>query len=123
MSAHPLFTVPRGFGLIALLPLMAAQKMGEGAWRALVLVSLLWRWALRSIAGLQPAYSAAAPERLNLRYVEKDGNAWWLADPVAQLPDACAAPGISRRRRKLSWPWRGYVAPPGGAQCPRRQPR
>jgi len=43
------------------------------------------------VAGSQPAFSDRAPERLNLRYVEEDGKAWWLADPVPRLPASLRA--------------------------------
>jgi hypothetical protein len=43
------------------------------------------------VAGLEPAFSDRAPERLNLRYVEEDGKAWWLADPVRKLPASLRA--------------------------------
>jgi hypothetical protein len=46
---------------------------------------------LAVVAGLQPAFSEKAPERLNLRYVEEDGKAWWLADPVRNLPASLRA--------------------------------
>jgi hypothetical protein len=113
LSAHPLFTIPVGLGLIALLPLMAAQKMGEGAWRASVLVSLFAALTAAAIAGLQPAYSAGQPERLSLRYVEKDGQAWWLADPVPQLPAGLRSAAAFSMTPQVVVAWRGYVAPAG----------
>jgi hypothetical protein len=69
------------------------------------------------VAGLEPAFSARAPERLNLRYVEQAGKAWWLADPVARLPDGlkAAARFSDRPERRVQF---GYVAPAGNAQFP-----
>ena len=91
LAAHPLFTIPVGLGLIALLPVMEAQKMDESIWRTSVLVSLLIAFGAAVTAGLLPAYSAAQPERLNLRYIEKGENAWLLADPVRRLPASLRA--------------------------------
>jgi hypothetical protein len=78
---------------------------------------LLLAIALAVIAGLQPAYSIMAPERLNLRYVESEGKAWWLADPVMHLPDSLSAsaefPLTPQRLLEM-----GYVAPAGRARNP-----
>ena len=65
------------------------------------------------IAGFQPAYSTDQPERLNLRYVEKDGQAWWLADPVPQLPASLRAVAAFSMTPQVVVAWRGYVAPAG----------
>jgi hypothetical protein len=113
LSAHPLFTIPVALGLTALLPLMAAQKMGEGAQRASVLVSLFAALAAAVIAGFQPAYSINQPERLNLRYVQKDGQAWWLADPVTQLPASLRTAAAFSMTPQVAVAWRGYVASAG----------
>ena len=69
------------------------------------------------IAGLQPAFSDRAPERLNLQYVEQDGKAYWLADPVARLPQSLksAARFSDQPQRMLEF---GYAAPAGKVQFP-----
>ena len=86
LRMHPMFTLTAAFGLLALLPLLRS--------------AVWWRWASASlalalvlavVAGLQPAFSDRAPERLNIRYVEEDGKAWWLADPVRKLPASLRA--------------------------------
>ena len=110
----------RRMALTALLPVLAAQKMGEGAWRASVILSLMIALGAAVVAGIcSPPYSAAQPERLNLRYVEKDGKSWWLADPVAPSAGPLARRGaLSRRRPRPLAAWRGYVAPLGITQFP-----
>jgi MFS family permease len=118
LAAHPLFTAPVAIGLITLLPLMEAQKMEEGAWRASVLLSLFIALAAAIMAGLLPAYSAAQPERLNLRYVEKDGKSWWLADPVARLPAGLRAAASFSRQPMMLGTLRGYAAPAGITRFP-----
>ena len=73
-------------------------------------------WCWRTFAGLAPAYSPAAPERLNLRYVESGGKAFWLADALTRLPDALrAAANFSASPQQLGAVGRGYVAPAGEA--------
>ena len=87
LKTHPLFTLTAAFALLALLPLLrpAAQwRWASGASLALALV-------LAVVAGLEPAFSDRAPERLNLRYVEENGKAWWLADRVRKLPASLRA--------------------------------
>jgi hypothetical protein len=72
---------------------------------------------LAVVAGLEPSFSDRAPERLNLRYVEQAGKAWWLADPVDRLPESlkAAAHFSDRPERRVQF---GYVAAAGSAQFP-----
>jgi hypothetical protein len=118
LRMHPLFTISAGFALIVLLPLLAKAPAGaRGLSAAFCLVTSI---GLAITAGLQPAYSGDAPQRLNLRYVEMDGKANWLADPVARLPDGlrAAADFSASPQRVLET---GYVATAGSAQYPAPQ--
>jgi len=108
---HPLFMASAGFGLLALLPLLGRAD----DWKWSFAVSALLALVLAVVAGLRPATSNSAPERLNLRYVEMDGKASWLADPVAQLPDGLrSAANFSAQPRRLVD--MGYVAPAGASR-------
>lgn len=111
LAAHPLFTVCAGFALIALLPLMSKHAVG---------FSFLWSAGLALlfalIAGFLPAYSHASPERLNLRYVEQDGRAYWLADAVAHLPAALTKAGHFDGIQALPFLGRGSVGNAGEAE-------
>jgi hypothetical protein len=118
IGAHFLFTIPVGFGLMALLPAMRAGEMSAGAWHASLLVSLLVALAAAVTAGLEPAYTPEQPERLNLRYVEKDGNAWVLADPVGHLPASLRAAADFSDKPEQVEVARGYSALAGGSQFP-----
>lgn len=86
LSVPPLFTVPATFGLLALMPLMPVLTKME--WRAGLAVCFGGAIAAAVIAGLQPAYSATAPLRLNINYVEDHiyNHAFWAADARAPLP-------------------------------------
>jgi MFS family permease len=86
LAAHVLFTVPVAFALMALLPLLARQEMTKGTRKFSILLSLLLAFFAAGIAVFQPAYSNTKPERLNLRYAEHDGKAWWAAEPMGPLP-------------------------------------
>jgi hypothetical protein len=118
LAGHPLLMLAAAMALTALLPVLAAQKMGEGAWRASIILSLMIALGAAVVQGLQPATSASQPLRLNLRYVEKDGKSWALADPVARLPESLrAAAAFSQTPQPLAG-FRGYVAPMGNVQFP-----
>jgi hypothetical protein len=96
-----------------LLPLLRpATQWGWASAGSLVLALLL-----AVVAGFQPGFSAEAPQRLNLRYVEQDGKAWWLADPVAHLPLTLRAAAKFSASPQLLVDY-GYVAPAGAAQFP-----
>jgi hypothetical protein len=113
LQLHEMFTASAAFGLIAVLPLLRKVR-GKGLSLAVSLAAAL---VLAVVAGLQPAYSVTAPERLNLRYVERDGKAWWVADPVRHLPQALrAAAHFSESVQHL--PVTGYTAPAGTARFP-----
>jgi hypothetical protein len=114
LKMHPLFMVTAAFGLVTALPLLAKAHRG---WGISLAVSLTLAFGLAVVAGLQPAYSVYAPQRLNLRYVEVDGRASWLADPVTRLPDRlrAAAPFSAKPERVVET---GYVAPAGVARYP-----
>ncbi|HVW73959.1 MAG TPA: M28 family peptidase [Rhizomicrobium sp.] len=113
LGLHEMFTASLAFGLVSVLPLLR-KAWGLGLSCA---VSLVLALVLAIVAGFQPAYSRGAPQRLNLHYVERDGKAWWVADPVAHLPDGLRATahfstGIEHQ------PMTGYVAADGAARFP-----
>ena len=111
LRLHPLFTVTAAFGLITLLPLLAKAR-GLGISAALSLTAAV---VLAAVAGLQPAFSDAAPQRLNLGYAESDGKAYWLADPVPRLPQSLrAAVAFSQMPTRVLQ--LAYVAPAGAAK-------
>jgi hypothetical protein len=111
LRLHPLFTVTAAFALLPLLPLLAPAK-GKGFCAVL---SLILAFGLAVAAGLQPAYSTSAPQRLNLRYVESEGKAWWLAQPASRLPESLRpAASFSQAPRRLVET--GYAAPAGTAK-------
>jgi hypothetical protein len=114
LRMHPLFMVSAGFGLLALLPLLQPAR---SKWPCLV--SLLAALVLAVVAGFQPAYSDKAPERLNLRYAEMDGKAFWLADPVSRLPASLrTAADFSASPQSLADLGGFYIASAGRAQFP-----
>jgi hypothetical protein len=118
LAGHPLFMLSAAMALTALLPVLRLQKMGEGGWRASIILSLLIALGAALVQGMQPAYSAAQPQRLSLRYVEKDGKSWVVADPVERLPDSLRQAAKFSEAPGPLVAWRGYVAPLGNVQYP-----
>jgi hypothetical protein len=111
LVAHPLFTVSAGFALIALMPLM--NRKGAG-FSALISGGIALLFAV--IAGFLPPFSFAAPARLNLHYMEQDGHADWIADPVRHLPENLARAGHFSTVTALPLFGRGYRGDAGVAE-------
>jgi hypothetical protein len=113
LAAHPLFTVPAAFALMALAPLLPPLR--RHAWIAPGVPAAV----LAVVAGFLPPYSAARPQRLNLHYVEEGGRAWWAADAVRPFPAALRAAGhFSTQPRSIPASGNFFVAPAGRARFP-----
>jgi len=111
LRMHALFTLTAAFGFLALLPLLRPA----GPWRWAAGSALVLALVLAVVAGLEPAFSDTAPERLNIRYAEQDGKAWWLADPVRKLP-ASLRTAAAFSLAPHGAPDRSYAAPAGAAR-------
>jgi hypothetical protein len=117
LVVHPLFTLTAGFALIALAPLLPRLKKRE--W----IYSISFSFALALVgavaAGFLPPYTAAQPQRLNLRYVEQGGRAVWSADPVRHFPGKLRAAGrFSTTPQSLPGLGNNYIAAAGSARFP-----
>ena len=110
LKMHAMFTVSAAFGLLPLLPLLGKAK----GWGWSFAASLLLALGLAVTAGLQPAFSTASPQRLNIVYVEQAGKASWIV-PTGHLSEA-----MRRLADFSSQPQpgtvRGYAAPAGNAR-------
>lgn len=111
LVAHPLFTVSAGFALITLLPMMTRKGAG---FSTLFSAGLAFVFAI--VAGFLPAFSQASPERLNIHYVERDGRANWIADPVTRLPQSLARAGKFSGIARLPLFGHGYLGDAGTAE-------
>jgi len=114
LAVTPLFTVPAAMGLMTLSPSLRFSRRQIALCGGLALLAAI-------AAGFVPAFDAAHPQRLNLRYVEADAHAFWMADPVRQLPDAIrAAAFFSRESQTVAADpsRRGYVADAGAPIFP-----
>jgi hypothetical protein len=110
LKLHQGFMAVAAFGLLAVLPLLGKAKN----WGWAIGLCLVAALGFAVAAGLQPAFSATSPQRLNLRYVEQGGKAWWMADAVPK-PLRDAMPFSSQPERHFV---RGYAAPAGKATHP-----
>jgi len=96
LRLHPLFTVPAAFALTTLCPFLGAHAEPRRALDQSAAVSAAVACVLTVVSGLLPTFSAAAPQRLNLVYLQDRRGARWLADPsplgrpLAPLPSSLA---------------------------------
>ncbi len=119
IAAFALFTIPAAFAAVTAVPLMSDG--GEvGGWFGAAALCLAGAIVAAVVAGLQPGYSLAAPQRLNLAYVENasTGRALWTASTNAPLPQSLreAAPFSARPEAVAGTSQRAYVAPAGKAE-------
>ncbi len=90
LKTHYIFTATAAFALVGVLPLLAPAR--GGAWVLSIVLSAVGAVALTITAGLMPAYSTTAPQRMNITYLQdahqKKGRqgAWLVSAP--QPPDA-----------------------------------
>jgi peptidase M28-like protein len=88
LALHPLFTVPIAFGAVTLLPLLASRPLSRRGWMRAMAVCGALAIAFAVIAGLMPAYSTRAPQRLNIDFVDDHvaNKAQWVIETGAPLP-------------------------------------
>ena len=88
LALHPLFTVPAAVGAIMLLPLLAARPLTHRAWIVTLLIVGGAAFATAFVAGLQPVYSALAPQRLTINFVDDHvaGKSFWSVETPGLLP-------------------------------------
>jgi hypothetical protein len=123
LKLHPLFTVPAALGVAAIVPLLAIEPLSRAARRLLVSLCFLVAIAAAAAAGLIPPYSEAAPQRLNLNYVEDHvrNRAIWAADAGAPLPDSLRSAAAFSAKPEQAAPvafQKAYVAPAGKFRFP-----
>lgn len=116
LKLHPLFTIPAAIGIATLVPLLARDGIATRLWQYSVAGCFLAGLIAAIAAGLQPAYSAIAPQRLNITYVadKANGKTEWAAETGAPLPAALAAAARFSRTPAKPYPAaRGlaYLAP------------
>lgn len=114
LGVTPLFMVPAAMGLLTALPLLRASPRQATICGALSLTAVI-------AAGFVQPFDSQHPQRLNFRYIEADGHAVWVADPVRRLPDAIrAAASFSRSPERVAGnaDRNGYVADAGRPRFP-----
>lgn len=123
LKLHVLFTVPAALGLVAIVPLLAIDPLPRRTRRVLVVTGLFLAIALSAAAGLIPPFSEAAPQRLNLNYVEDQirNRAFWAADTAAPLPDTFSAVADFSATPEPLYPGatlKAHIAPAGKPKFP-----
>jgi hypothetical protein len=119
LSLHPLFTVPAAFAVISLLPLAPSLRLSRSAWFGSFGAAGLAALAVAIVAGTQPAFSAIAPQRLDITLVDDhiDNKAVWIADTRAPLPPSvrAAAPFSAKPGKAYSTSFGSDWFAPAGA--------
>ena len=115
---HPLVTVPVAFAAMTLIPLLAARPLSRSAWRNATLGAGAGAVILAVVAGLQPASSAIAPQRMNITFIDDHttGKAMWSADTAALLPAPLRRAAQFGDKPELANPLAqgpSYIAPAG----------
>ena len=123
LKLHPLFTIPAALGVITIVPLLAADLIPRRTRRVYVALCFLVSVVAAAAAGLIPPYSEAAPQRLNLNYVEDHvrNRVIWAADASAPLPDSLAAAANFSTKPDMAYPvafQQAYIAPAGKFRFP-----
>jgi hypothetical protein len=121
LAMHPLITSSVAFGAMTLIPLIAGARLARGTWLAAFGGGAALAVIVAVAAGMQPAFSAIAPQRLSITLLDDHiaKKASWVAETSAPLPAALraaakwgAAPQkASAMSRGLSW-----VAPAGSVR-------
>ncbi|HEY0107068.1 MAG TPA: M20/M25/M40 family metallo-hydrolase [Rhizomicrobium sp.] len=119
LSLHPVFTVPVALGTMPLLALVAPRPMPHRLWLRSTIALAGAAALLAIVAGLQPAFSTAAPQRLNIGFLDDHiaGKALWTIDTAAPLPQAFRAAMKFTRDPVPATPLafqKSFVAPAGG---------
>ena len=115
---HPVFTVPAVLALFTLAPLVQAKRVPRTTWAVASATLAFGAVALAIVAGFEPAFSAASPQRLSIDYVE-DASAhrtYVTADTTAPLPSELRRVAAFSPRPERTNPLAfsaAYVAPAG----------
>ncbi len=88
LALHPLITITFAFGAMTLLPLLAAHPLGRDTWQWTIAAVSAAALIAAVVAGLQPAYSTIAPQRLNINFVDDHvtNKAAWGLETGAPIP-------------------------------------
>ena len=111
LKVHAIFTVTAAFALVPVLPLLAPVR--GPAWAISLVLSVTAALGLAVAAGLAAPYDAAAPQRMNITYLENRGKAAWLADapPTAEMRAAVGSSFGTSRVGIATLGLGGYLAP------------
>jgi hypothetical protein len=118
LAMHALVTVPAAFGLMTLVPLIAARRMSRLDWLVAAGSTGVLALILAVVAGTRPAFSAVAPQRLSVMLVDDHiaNKALWIAQTQAPLPRAVRAAASFSAKPEIPYAIAFqpvYVAPSG----------
>jgi hypothetical protein len=103
LKLHPLFTISFAFALSALVPLLARWPLPGRLWGSAIAVLFVASVVAAIVQGLEPSYSTAAPQRLDVEYVQDASRAVWAINTPAPLPAAMRAVAAFSNKREQLW--------------------
>jgi hypothetical protein len=103
LSAHALFTTSAAFAVLPLLIFADIRKATRRHWAIATAVVAFGALMLAVGAGRQPAFSAAAPQRLNIHFIDDHRTqlGLWTAETRAPLPDAMMRAGFAPQPERI----------------------
>jgi hypothetical protein len=122
LSLHPTFTIPAAIAVTAISPVLSGA-LERRVWAICSGVAFAAAVGVAVLAGLQPAYSALAPQRLSITYVQDATakRAIWAIDAAAPLPQVMNGGAKFSKTPEAAYPYasrKSYVASAGPPQFP-----
>ncbi len=103
---HPGFTAPVSIAALSVLPILAGASWSRRAWLVAALVSLVLAVGSACLTGLQPAYTAERPQRLNITAIDDHviGRARWALDTTGTVPASLREAASFSQAPERVWP-------------------
>lgn len=120
LKLHPLFTIPFAIALATLVPALSVCAPPRPVWFAGVTGCFGLSIAAAAVQGFEPTFSAAAPQRLSITYVQDRARSQWAVDAFAPVPKSMRAvvPFSARPQRISDIAALSYIAPAASMPLP-----
>lgn len=103
LKLHPLFTIPFAIALATLAPVLSVCALPRPVWFAGVITFFGLAIVAAAVQGFEPAFSATAPQRLSITYVQDRARSEWAVDAFAPVPKSMrAVVSFSTRPQRIS---------------------
>lgn len=115
LKLHPLFTVPFAIALATVVPLLSRCALPRSVSLGAAAVFFTLAVIAAVVQGFEPTFTASAPQRLSITYVQDRTTSQWALDSFAPVPKAmrAVAPFSAKPQRTSDIAGLSYVAPAG----------